>query len=447
MSFETGLSGLNASSKSLDVIGNNIANANTVAFKSSRNEFAELVASSLGAISGGQGNGIGVSIGTVAQQFTQGNISITSNTLDVAINGSGFFQVTKTDGSTAFTRDGQLKVDKDGNLLNTVGSFVMGYPTDKNGVPTSVTLQKLTIPSGAPLAAQQTALIATEFNLDARAKIAATAPATPVGAYGTSLTAFDSQGVALPVNLYFSRLDPATSGLPAGTDQWAIYDRVKAPAVSPAIPGPPVAIGFMAFDATGKLTAVYNAAKAVTATLGQLPVTLTPSPVVPAVLDANGAVITPATPSIVPPFAATVDLSKVSQFGIPFAVTNITQDGYTAGDLTGVTIEPTGVITTRYSNGQTQSTGKIALADFRNLQGLAPIGAGEYLETFKSGQPVLGSAGSGKYGELRAGAVEDSNVDLTAELVSLLTAQRNYQANAQTIKAQDAVQQTLVNLR
>lgn len=438
MSFQTGLSGLNVSSKSLDVIGNNIANANTVGFKSSRNEFSELVSSSLG--TGGSGGvGIGAATASISQQFTQGNINITGNSLDVAINGGGFFQITKTDGTAAYTRDGQFKLDKDGNIITNTGAFLMGYPTDLKGVPTSITPQKMSIPTGAPIPASQTTSIKAEFNLDARAKIAATqVPPTPIGTYGTSITNFDSQGVAVPFNMYFNKIDPTTSGLPVplalaaatnqNTDQWAIYDTSTVDfSTTPATPPP---IGFIAYDSTGALAATYDAAGAETTTFGILPITLTP-----------------AAPSIVAPFNPTLDLTKTTQYGTAFNVSNLTQDGYTAGDLTGVSIEPTGVITTRYSNGQTQSRGQLSLADFRNVQGLRPIGGGEYLETYASGQPVQGSPGVGKFGELRAGAVEESNVDLTAELVSMMTAQRNYQANAQTIKTQDQVMQTLVNLR
>ncbi|HQY75510.1 MAG TPA: flagellar hook protein FlgE [Rhodoferax sp.] len=419
MSFQTGLSGLNASSKSLDVIGNNIANANTVGMKSSRAEFADLVASSLGAGGGGAGAGIGVAVATIAQQFSQGNINITGNSLDVAINGNGFFQVTRPDGSTAFTRDGQLKLDKDGNIITNTGAAVMGYPTDLiTGAPTGVTPQPLSVPTSAPIPANATTEITAEFNLDARAVIAASAtPPTPISTYGTSLTTYDSQGVALPVSLYFSKVTPTT----AGTDQWAVY-------TDPA-GGPANYAGALVFDATGALTAA--------STVNTL--TLSPS--------AYAASLTPPRTSIVPDFTVTVDVSKVTQFGVAFNVSNLNQDGYTAGELTGISIEPSGTITTRYSNGETQYRGQLALADFRNVQGLTPIGSGEYLETFKSGQPVLGNPGIGKFGELRAGAVEESNVDLTAELVNMMTAQRNYQANAQTIKTQDQIMSTLVNLR
>jgi flagellar hook protein FlgE len=418
MSFQTGLSGLNTSSKSLDVIGNNIANANTVGFKSSRTEFAELVASSLGSGGGGKGAGIGASVATVAQQFTQGNVNITGNSLDVAINGGGFFQITRPDGSAAFTRDGQFKLDKEGNIVTNTGANLMGYATDLNGVPTSITIQKMTVPTAAPIPANQTTAITAEFNVDARAKIAATVvPPTPIGTYGTSLTSFDAQGVALPVNLYFTKVSPAT----AGTDQWNVFDSTAATATR---------IGSLVFNASGTLTGTLGPTGVATATLGKLPMTLTP-----------------VAPSIVPAFPVTVDVTKVTQYGTAFNVSNLTQDGYTAGDLTGISIEPTGVIKTRYSNGQTQAKGQISLADFRNVQGLAPAGAGEYLETYVSGQPVQGTAGIGKFGALRSGSVEESNVDLTTELVSMMTAQRNYQASAQTIKTQDQIMSTLVNLR
>ena len=198
----------------------------------------------------------------------------------------------------------------------------------------------------------------------------------------------------------------------------------------PLNPIPPTPIGYLAFDATGALAATYDSALTETTTYGEITHPLVPAP-----------------PSIVPAFDVTLDFSKATQYGIPFNVANLTQDGFTAGDLTGVSIEPSGIITTRYSNGITRANGQLSLSDFRNVQGLKQLGAGEYQETITSGQPLLGSPGSGKFGELRSGAVEESNVDLTAELISMMTAQRNYQANAQTIKTQDQVMSTLVNLR
>ena len=429
MSFQTGLSGLNAASKSLDVIGNNIANANTVGMKQSRAEFADIVASSIGPGAGGFNEGIGVSVATVSQEFSQGTVTITGNSLDVAVNGSGFFQVTKTDGTTAYTRDGQFKLDKDGNILTNTGANLMGFPTDKTGAATSITPQKLTIPTAAPVPANVTTTIAAEFNLDSRAPIAATlATPTPRSTYGTSITTYDTQGNALPVSLYFTKVDPATT--PIGvttplTDQWAVYDHLDT-STTTFTP-----IAYMAFNGAGALSTVYdNVAGGTTTAFGKLPVTVV-NP------NTTAGDITP-----------TVDLSKATQFGVNFGVSNLTQDGYTSGEFTGLAIDEKGVITTRYSNGQTLKTGgMISLANFRNMQGLQPVGSGEYLETFKSGAPVLGNPTVGQFGQLRSGAVEESNVDLTSELVNMMTAQRNYQANAQTIKTQDQVMSTLVNLR
>ena len=417
MSFQTGLSGLNASSKNLDVIGHNIANANTTGMKSSRTEFADVVASSLGS-SGGNQAGIGVAVNTIAQQFTQGNITITGNNLDVAINGSGFFQETMPDGSLAYTRAGDFKLDAAGLLKTNSGGKIMGYPTTTTGQRTSSTLGPLQLPVGSPIAAQKTSNIVAAFNLSAGATLAAgvpasagpppvaAIPATPRSTYGTSLTAFDSQGTAVPATLYFEK---------TGANTWKVFpglDSVGPPAVTVA------SIGTVTFDNFGKL--LTNTATTIT--------------------------LTSPNPSI-GTFTAALDFSGATQFGTGFSVSNLSQDGYTSGELTKINIGETGAITATYSNGQTQINGQIALMNFRNVQGLVPSGNNNWTESITSGQPVLGVAGEGKFGALRSGALEESNVDLTAELVNMMTAQRSYQANAQTIKTQDQVLSTLVNLR
>lgn len=404
MSFQTGLSGLAAASRNLDVIGNNIANANTPGMKSSRAEFSNMVASAIGTGAGSE-IGIGVEVATVAQMFTQGTITTTGNDLDVAINGGGFFQLTMPDGTPGYTRAGNFKLDSVGNIITNGGAQVMGYPTDVTGITLSTTPVPLQLPTAAPIAAKQTTAVVAEFNLDARAPVAASVvPPTPRTTYGTSMMAYDSQGVALPVNLYFVRVASTA------TDNWDVYDNLT-------IPGAP--IGQLNFDANGAL---------VTAT----PATLT---------------LTPAPPSIVPTFNPTIDFTKVTQYGAPFAVSDLSQDGYSTGELVGLKIGEDGIITARYSNGVSQAAGKLALADFRNVQGLAQLGGGAWAQTSSSGEPVQGAPGVGRFGALRAGALEESNVDLTAELVNMMTAQRAYQANAQTIKTQDQVMSTLVNLR
>jgi flagellar hook protein FlgE len=404
MSFQTGLSGLNAASRNLDVIGNNIANANTTGMKSSRTEFADIVASSIG-VGGGNSNGIGVAVGTVSQMFSQGQINITGNDLDVAINGSGFFQLQNPDGTSAYTRDGQFKLDRVGNIVTTGGANVMGYPTDTAGNPTSTTLQALQLPTTAPIGAQQTSAMTAEFNLDARAPVwNAVTPNTPLTTYGTSLTTYDAQGVAVPTSFYLQK---------TGSDTWNMFTDPTSAATATTS-----SVGTLTFGTNGLLTSAGTTTLNVTS----------PNPAIGA-------------------FPVTVDISNVTQYGASFGVSNLTQNGYAPGELTGLKIGEDGVITARYSNGVTQAAGQVALADFRNVQGLAPIGGGNWVETFASGQPVQGSPGQGKLGVLRSGALEESNVDLTAELVNMMTAQRAYQANAQTIKTQDQVLSTLVNLR
>ena len=531
MSFQQGLSGLNASAKNLDVIGHNIANANTTGFKASRAEFAAMVASAIGA-AGGSNSGIGVETAAISQQFSQGNLTVTGNSLDVAINGNGFFTLQQPDGSRAYTRAGDFKLDNVGKVVTNSGAQVMGYPIDPvTGLRTSSTATPLLFPTTAPIPARQTTAVKTAFNLDARTPDAKGNPAstppvaaTPRTTYGTSLNVYDSQGVATPMSLYFEK---------NGANTWDIYDKLDdlttAPPTVPSIAGrmiadkngavaatvEPVASSAVNGDpaltqeddfptsftyrfygpdtqgvyairettltfgaptdawdftysdaptnslvASARLkdnlvdfaagtspaggtfsTTPLNTAPAATKQSFELAMMVDPSaanPNSPPALGSNPA------PSV---FPVTLDLNKVTQFGTKFSVSELTQDGYTSGELTGINVEDNGMIMTRYSNGVTRAEGQVALASFRNTQGLSAIGGNNWVETFESGQPVFGTPTDGNFGSLRSGALEDSNVDLTAELVNMMTAQRAYQANAQTIKTQDQIMSTLVNLR
>ena len=423
MAFQHGLSGLNASSKNLDVIGHNIANANTTGFKSSRAEFADLVASSMGA-GGGANYGIGVEVAAVAQQFSQGNVTVTGNNLDVAINGNGFFKVQQADGSAAYTRAGNFKLDKTGDLVTNGGAQVMGFRVDPaTGLSTSEA-QPLSFPTGAPIQAKQTESIKATLNLDARAKDSAgdetatpPVPATPRSTYGTSINVYDTQGVATPVNLYFMKT--------ANPNEWAVYNQLDDPTAVPPVTA--ISLGTIAFDENGKIDPA-------TATL-----TLTVSPTA----NPNAGTAAPAVAN----FPVDIDMSGATQFGSKFAVADLSQDGYASGDLTSINISNDGMVMASYSNGVTRSEAQVALANFRNPQGLLAVGGNNWVESFDSGPAVMGKPGDGNFGALRSGALEDSNVDLTAELVNMMTAQRAYQANAQTIKTQDQVMSTLVNLR
>ena len=406
MSFQTGLSGLNAASRNLDVIGNNIANANTVGAKVARAEFSEIVAASTIAANG-RTEGIGVEVATVSQQFTQGSVNLTGGAQDLAINGSGFFRVTLADGSAAYTRAGAFKLDTQGNIVTNAGAKLMGYPTSVAGVATSSTLQPMQLPTSSPIPARATSAITAEFNLNAAAPVwNASVPNVPLTTYGTSLNTYDSQGSAIPSSVYMRK---------TANDTWQVFTDPTSDATATA-----TLAATLTFDVNGQL-------------LGSVPATPTVS-------------ITSPNPTI-GTINPTLDFSKATQYATAFAVTDLTQDGYAPGDFVAMSIGENGVISARYSNGQTQATGQIALADFRNVQGLRPTANGNWVETVASGQPIVGEPGAGKFGSLRAGALEDSNIDLTAELVNMMTAQRTYQANAQTIKTQDQVLSTLTQLR
>jgi flagellar hook protein FlgE len=404
MAFQQGLSGINSASRNLDVIGHNVANASTVGMKASRAEFSELYASSINA-SGGVNSGIGVTVSKVTQLFTQGNVTVTGNDLDVAINGNGFFELTQPNGGMAYSRAGMFKLNNEGEIVTNQGAQLMGYPTDENGTRLSFTTQPLTLPTGGPIPARATTQLTAEFNLDARAPIAATAtPPTPLSTYGTSVIAYDPQGLEIPVGLAFEKI---------GNNQWNVYTSVNGsdPAAST-----PFVISFLSDGTLDPATTIP-------------PLTLT----------------SPNDPTVT--FPITMSFGDATQFGIDYAVTDLTQDGYRPGELTSLKIDETGVITASYSNGQTRAAGQIALVNFRNVQGLQPIGNGNWEATYATGEPVHGAPGEGKFGNLRSGALEDSNIDITAELVSMMTAQRAYQANAQTIKTQDQVMSTLLNMR
>jgi flagellar hook protein FlgE len=422
MGFQQGLSGLSAASKNLEVIGNNVANANTYGEKSSRAEFADMYA---GAMSGTSGNniqaGIGVQVATVAQQFNQGNITPTGNPLDLAINGNGFFQVQDASNQTQYTRNGQFKVSNTGSIINDQGNKLMGYPADAAGNIVQGAAKPLQLPTGG-IDPQQTTKSTMEFNLDARAGVT-----TPVSGpsidftdqktynNATSVTMYDAKGQDVAVSYYFQK---------TGTDAFDVYATANGSTVGGS-PGSPAPIASLQFSADGSTLISPTG-----------PITLD----IPASTNAAGAATLPIT-------GIQLDVSGATEFGSNFGVTNMTQDGYTAGGLLGVSVDNTGKLIAQYSNGQTKAAGQLELASFRNDQGLSAIGGNAWKATNASGTPTVGVPGDGNFGVCNSGSLEESNVDLTAELVSMITAQRDYQANAQTIKTMDQAMQTLVNLR
>ncbi len=406
MSFQQGLSGLNIAAKNLDAIGNNVANASTVGYKAARAEFADVFAGSLAGGSGVQ-IGIGAQVAAVKQQFTQGNIVTTSNPLDIAINGAGFYRLSDN-GTVSYARNGQFSQDRDGYIVNNAGSRLTGYPADSLGQIVASTPVDLQL-SLANISPQVTSTARMSLNLDSRETppVAAFSLADPTTYNSsTAMTVYDSQGNAHTMTAYFRKTVANT---------WSVYG-----AADGAVLNGGVALGTLTFSSAGLLAA--NAVMNVS-----IPVT-------------NGA----ATPLA---FPLTFPAADTTQFGVNFAVSGLTQDGFTTGRLAGFAIGNDGVIQGRYTNGQTRAQGQIVLANFTNPQGLVALGGNQWAESSESGQPLVATPGSGTLGAIQAGALEESNVDMTEELVKMITAQRVYQANAQTIRTQDQVLQTIVNLR
>ncbi|MBN3082763.1 flagellar hook protein FlgE [Pectobacterium sp. PL64] len=400
MGFSQAVSGLNAASNNLDVIGNNIANSATVGFKSGTVTFADMFA--------GSKVGMGVKVASVLQDFGNGTVTSSSRDLDVAISGGGFYRLQDTNGSTYYSRNGQFMLNGR-NIVNAQGMQLTGYPVA--GTPPTVQTGAdpvpLTVPDGDMLASQTT-IASIQANLKSSDAVPTSAWATTPGAEGTynsktALTTYDSQGNVHNFTLYFVK---------TANNTWQTY--AKDDSVSPAVYQN---AGTLNFASNGALTGHTPFNINLTGTNGA----------------ANG--------------AFTLNLTGSVQQNTEYSYKSPTQNGFAPGSLTGFAINDDGTIEGSYSNGQKQPLGQILLASFANPEGLSPEGDNAWSETASSGQAVVGLAGTGSLGKLIGKSTESSNVDLSKELVNMIVAQRNYQSNAQTIKTQDSILQTLVSLR
>ena len=405
MTFRLALSGLNAAQADLTVTANNIANTATTGFKNSRAEFAELFSvSPQGVSSNAIGNGVRVS--NVAQQFTQGNIDFTDNNLDLALNGQGFF-ILNDGGALAYTRAGAFQVDSQGFVVNARQQRLQAYPPTTNGQFNTGALSDIQLVTSESAPAATTAVDVT-LNLPANATPPTVAVFDPanVNSYNnaTSLTTYDSLGAAHTATLYFTKTTNA--------NEWMTQLYVDGNAVGTQTR--------LQYDSTGALTDPPNG-------------TIT----FPGYTPATGAA----------QMDMTFDFGTTTQYGGAFNVNAITQDGYTTGRLIGIDIDSTGVVQARFTNGRSTALGQVALANFANPQGLQQLGDTNWAETFGSGQALRGQAGNSGFGLVQSGALEASNVDITEQLVNMITAQRNFQANAQMISTADAITQTIINIR
>ena len=403
MSFRTAISGIRASSADLNVIGNNIANVSTTGFKASRAEFADVFAASSTGVSA-NAVGQGVNTARVAQQFTQGNITFTDNGMDLAISGGGFF-ILDDNGTQVYSRDGAFGVDREGYVVNSSGQRLMAFSVDANGNVTGA-LSELQI-STANTTPQPTTNIDLGANLDSAESLPTVTTFDPADTssfnHTTATTIYDSLGGAHLMQFFFVK---------TGTNAWDLHTTVDGTAVGGA--------NAMTFTNTGALSTPASG----TITLPSF----TPS--------GGGAAMTP-----------TIDLNEMTQFGVDFTVNNIVQDGFTAGTLASVDIDSQGNVFARYTNGQAAVQGQVALATFANPQGLRALGQNTWAATFEAGDAVINAPGSSSVGNVQAGALEDSNIDLSEELVKLIVAQRNFQANTEVIQTEDATTQAVINIR
>ena len=400
MPFRVALSGLNAASADLNVTANNIANASTVGFKTSRAEFADVFAV------GAQEIGNGVRLSNVSQTFSQGGIDFTDRGLDLAISGEGFFTMSDA-GSITYTRVGSFGVDRDGYVVNSQNQRLQIFPAANNGTFNTGTLSDLQLSTtdSPPQASSQAAF---GVNLPANA----TPPVIPVFDpnnassfnHSTALTVYDSLGATHTATVYFVK--------DAVPNSWNAYFYIDGTAVGGANP--------IGYDNLGQLT-------------------------VPAVGTYTLPPYTPTTGAA--DITLTTDFTQSTQFGAEFGVNLLSQDGFAAGRLSNIDVDPEGIIFARFTNGRSEPLGQVALSNFTNPQGLRQLGDTSWGETFTSGDSIRGAAGTASFGMIQSGALEASNVDLTGQLVQMITAQRGFQANAQMISTADQVTQTIINIR
>lgn len=439
MAFQQGLSGLRVSSKAIDVTSHNIANAGTVGYKSSRGNFADMYANAVGSK---VNVGYGAKTIAVQQQFSQGGLTATSNALDLAINGSGFFVMEAPNGSTTYTRNGEFHLNNEGYVVNDSGFFLTGYKATPDGktIQEGVTDRiKVTNENIDPNA---TSRIDMGMNLNANERqpedptwVAEPAvdpdktswnPDPKTYNKTTSLSVYDSLGNPHTLSLYFVRT--------ADPGQWNVYANLDSTATT-FIDGQTTdqPILTLQFDENGKLTED---------SLADMP---TEIKILQASLktinEINGFPDSGAADMVM-----SFDLSNSTQFAGDFAVTDLFQDGYTTGYTTGISVSDDGIVQQNYSNGEIKNIGQVILASFTNEQGLLSIGDNQWRETRDSGPAKVGIANTSNLGGIIGQQIEESNVDLTNELVNLIIFQRNYQANAKSITTQDTLMQTVINM-
>jgi len=418
--FLTGLSGLTSAKISIGVTANNIANTETPGFKSSYSRFGDIFAGSQKAggfkmDTGASSVGGGVNLQSISQKFSQGTIARTDNELDLAINGQGFFQVQEYDGTISYTRVGSFEIDRDGYMITPKGQKLTAFQADANGDITSFTnVVKFSRDNALPNA---TTSVKISANLDAGEDEPIVFPFDIENPqtynFATSLTSYDSLGNPHLNSVYFKKT--------AVDNQWEAYHFVDGEELVPAggVAGDPVIINFtqdgQLADANGSIFGVVN---------------FEPKALTSGAFDLD----------------LTYDYASLSQYGNPFNVNEVDQDGFATGNMAGIDINDEGIISIRFNNGESKILGQLALANFNNPRGLRQLGDAVYAATSESGVPIVGVPATGDFGAIESAGLEGSNVELAEELVGLITAQRSYQANAQVISTWDELLQEAIQL-
>jgi flagellar hook protein FlgE len=421
-SFNIGVTGLNAAGQSMSVIGDNIANAGTYGFKGSRAEFQDMLSNSLKGIDGGDQVGSGTKLAHVTSQFTQGTVARTQNITDLAINGNGFFQVDAPFGK-GYTRDGAFHFDKEGFMVTSDGYKVQGFQPDEKGNITNksgdIKLGNTTIP------ATPTSEVSMSMNLDSREGVKKFDPANPdkTSNFNTSVTVYDNVGTARLITVYFNKA--------ADGSNWEYHAMVDGADAAGGVPGTMVEMGNgqLKFNQKGVLEEEIAGLNSFNFNKGAGP----------------GQKINLNFGSSLKEGGSGLDAS--TQFGSKSSVARHSQDGSSAATLSSMSFNDMGVLTAVYDNGVQRELGQVSIAKFENNEGLFKTGKNLFKETRKSGQAALGKPGADGRGEVLAKSIEQSNVDIANEFISLMAAQRNFQANTRTITTSDQMLQEVLNIK
>ncbi|NBC49192.1 MAG: flagellar hook-basal body complex protein [Gammaproteobacteria bacterium] len=452
MSFSQALSGLRAQSENIKVISNNIANSQTVGFKGAKTLFSDVFAGAANKV------GLGVEVAAVMQDFESGDLQNTGRNLDVAIAGEGFFRLEQANGEVVYSRNGQFNQNEEGYLVNATGQFLTGYGMDEtaegfpfSGVNIGAAPQRLQVPPD-DIPADQTEEVDAIYNLNA-STVPGTNAANPdlqtssvvtndpdPGAtapinfhFSSSYSVFDSLGNERTITSYFTKTD-------AADNQWNVEIALDGFRDANDIGTPDFTLNF---DSNGKLADPDGGTNPIDAGGGEINVNIDgddPETVnlefADGTFDLDGA----------EDLAFALDLSGTTQFNNNSVLNTLQQDGYTSGTLVGVEVEEDGTVTRIFTNGEREPAGQIVLANFLNPEGLQPDGDNAWRETGTSGAAILGDGGTGVFGSIEGGVLENSNVDLAQQLVDMIVAQRSYQANSTSIGTQDELLQTIINL-